>query len=386
MGYVRVTNTRSGRAAISYAFEEQSHKKGMDRVLMASGNNLDPDFAMQQMNAVWKAHGKDDGNTVQMYRIIQSFGIDELDPNNPEDIEMANKIGLEFAEEMYADKQALIVTQADGDGGKLHNHVLINSVSFVDGKSLRGKRTGFVAVAEGTNDVMRKHGFKTEPVPGSTRDKRTIGELKMAQKGEYVWKDDLKERIRQGMAHDDVTSNDEFVRHMEEIHGVGVRFRGNAEGLQGDKIKGISYDFADENGKKRTSRASKLGFDYQSDVLTGNIENNIERKEKIVSDNEDSDVIDIGMDFDADLRAMRGTKTKEKKPTRSSGTNEIAERIQARRNMDLLHDEAKEIDVQFDEQKAEDERNQRVEMEKMRQDDLKHKQEVEQIEKGNTEG
>lgn len=394
MAYTSVTRTRDGRAAIRYAFEEASHREGMDRVLASSGSNLDPNFAMQQMRDVWKAYGKDKGDYVQMYRIIQSFGLDELDPNNPEDVEMANRIGFEFAQEMYPDRQALIVTQADGKGGKLHNHVLVNSVSFVDGRSLRGKNTGFVAIAEGTNEVMRRHGFNPAPIPNGTKDKTTIAERKLAEQGEYVWKDDLKERIRQGMAHESVTGYDEYVKHMADVHGVNVRFRGNAKGVDGQKIKGISYDFTDKDGKKRTIRASRLGTDYQSDMLDKHIEQNIEKQKQ--STQEKQGVVDVGFDFEAELEKMFKPKRSRPKTTRSSVGDEIQERIEARRLqrqideahqnalIENAHIDALRENVQFDEQRAEEQRRreekERQEAEAKRLAELQAKKEREERE------
>jgi hypothetical protein len=279
MAYTRVTKTRDGRAAIRYAFEEQKKKEGMDRVLAASGSNVDPKFAMMQMKAVWDRFGKDDGKTVQMYRIIQSFGLDELDPSNPEDVEKANNIGREFAEEMYPGRQSLIVTQADGKGGKLHNHVLVNSVSFIDGKSLRDDTKEFYPIARKTNEIMRRHGMNPPELPdGKKENKRSHVERKLAAAGGYVWKDDLKERITAGMNSPLVTSEDEYVEHMRDEYGVGVRFRGSVEDDDGKKIKGmkgISYDFVDRNDGKRTAKGGTLGSRFQTGKLNACIAANI---------------------------------------------------------------------------------------------------------------
>lgn len=378
MAYTSVTRTRDGRAAIRYAFEEASHREGMDRVLASSGSNLDPNFAMQQMRDVWKAYGKDKGDYVQMYRIIQSFGLDELDPNNPEDVEMANRIGFEFAQEMYPDRQALIVTQADGKGGKLHNHVLVNSVSFVDGRSLRGKNTGFVAIAEGTNEVMRRHGFNPAPIPNGTKDKTTIAERKLAEQGEYVWKDDLKERIRQGMAHESVTSYDEYVKHMADVHGVNVRFRGNAKGLDGQKIKGISYDFTDKDGKKRTIRASRLGTDYQSDMLDKHIEQNIEKQKQ--STQEKQGVVDVGFDFDfeAELEKMFKPKRSRSKPKNNAMNDAIKRELEQLR---IERENERKRQEQAERERLEREEQERIERERkaeeQRQREEKERQEAE---------
>lgn len=278
MAYTRVTKTRDGRAAIRYAFEEQKNKDEMDRVLMASGSNVDPKFAMMQMKAVWDRFGKGDGKAVQMYRIIQSFGLDELDPNNPEDIEKANNLGREFAEEMYPGRQSLIVTQADGKGGKLHNHVLVNSVSFMDGRSLRDDTKEFYPIARKTIEIMKRHGMNPPELPDALWDKTSVLQRKQEAAGDYVWQNDLRKQIAAGMNSPFVISQDSFVEHMRDEYGVGVRFRGTDKDEKGKKMKGvigISYDFKDQNGKACVSRAYKLGRGYQVGGLNACIAANI---------------------------------------------------------------------------------------------------------------
>lgn len=306
MAYTRVTNTKSGAAAIRYAYEEPSHKAGMERVLASSGSNLDPRFAMQQMRATWDAFGKNDGKTVQMYRIVQSFGLDELDPNNPEDVAKANAIGLEFASEMYPDRQALIVTQADGEGGKLHNHILVNSVSFVDGKSLRGERTRWEHISAKSDEIIKRHGL--EPLKSKkAKNKTTIAERKLDEQGKYVWKSDLKGRIEVVLGDESVTSRDAFIERMRDDFGVDVRFRG----------KGISYSFTDDEGKKRVIRSSRLGEDYGKE----NIENVFAKNKSQQATRSSSSVIDIGIDFESELQAIRRAhkpKAKARKPKKSN--------------------------------------------------------------------
>lgn len=381
MAYTRITKTRSGKSAIRYALEESSHKEGMDRVLTASGSNLNPEFAKEQMQTTWEQFGKADGDVVQMYRIIQSFGLDELNPDNEEDVATANAIGQEFANEMYPDRQSLIVTQADGKGGKLHNHVLVNSVSFVDGRSLRGNAKEFVPIAEKTNEVMKRHGMNPPPVPKGTRNKRTMAEHQLAKAGEYVWKDDLKVRIEQGASFEGITDEESFIEHMKDVHGVGVRYRGNDKDLNDESshIKGVSYDFVGDNGKKYTSRAKELGRDFQSVALQEHFDENIELQERTARqaaqvEQVEDNVLDFGFDLDAELNAMTAPRKRSKvKPKSSSGSNEIKERIEAKKKA--------EVEAKAEAERAEQERIEQAEMEQLRQDEIKHREEVERLEK-----
>ena len=137
--------TRNGRGSIDYVLKgrKEDNKSPAERSLSIRGHNLDPSRAAEQMAAVWRNFRKDDGNTIQTYRIIQSFRDTDFDKDNYLDIEQANEIGLALAEKLYPNRQALIVTQADGKGKKVHNHIIVNSVDPVSGKSLRGIETSW---------------------------------------------------------------------------------------------------------------------------------------------------------------------------------------------------------------------------------------------------
>ena len=398
MAITRVTNTRNGASAIRYAFEEPSHKKGMDRVLAASGSNLDTNFAMQQMKATWKSHGKDNGKAVQMYRIIQSFGLDELDPNNPEDIEKANMIGLEFASEVYPDRQSLIVTQADGEGGKLHNHILVNSVGFADGKSLRGKATNWSYISDKSDEIIQRHGL--EPLEkDKSKDKETMAELKLRSKGEYVWKDDLKARIESNLDNLGVMSKESFKDSMESDYEVSVKYRG----------KGLSYSFLDDEGKQRRIRASRLGSDYELEALEERFKANLEEQEipqektEVLQDESQSnqDIEEsvlqeekvLFFDIDAELENLRGKKSSKDKPTIDSSVIEKVRQEMELEKIERLHEDAlienahhdalidnQEVDAQK-EKELEDQARIRAEKEKERMEKKKELEEKQRLQR-----
>ena len=364
MAVTRVTNTRNGRAAIRYAFEEPSHKKGMDRVLLASGSNLNTNSAMEQMIATWKSHGKDNGKSVQMYRIIQSFGLDELNPDNPEHIAIANEIGQTLASELYPDKQALIVTQADGEGGKLHNHVLVNSVGFVDGKSLRGERTGWKAISDKSDEIIQRYGLK--PIERETGAiKSTMAEIKLREKGEYVWKDDLRGRIGSTFENRDITSQDEFVEHMRDEYDVGVRFRGK---------KGVSYDFIDENGKKRTSRATALadgGVGFNQDAINELIQENLRLQQEQEQEKRSFKVDSIGFDFGAELEAMRKPKRSRSKPKNNAMSDAIRREQEQLR---IERENERKRQEQAERERLEREEQERIERERQAEEQRKQEE------------
>ena len=96
-----------------------------ERMFFVTGINCDAGRAYEQMTAVKKRFGKEDGNVA--YHAYQSFKPGEVTP------EQCHSLGLDLARELWgSDYQVLVATHLDRN--HLHNHFLINSVSFRTGK------------------------------------------------------------------------------------------------------------------------------------------------------------------------------------------------------------------------------------------------------------
>ena len=91
-----------------------------------SGVNCAPTTAREEMIAVKKRFGKESG--IVAFHGYQSFAPGECNPA------MAHEIGKKLAEELWGGQyQVLIATHLD-KANHLHNHFVVNSVSFLDGK------------------------------------------------------------------------------------------------------------------------------------------------------------------------------------------------------------------------------------------------------------
>ena len=96
-----------------------------ERSLFVSGVNTTPDTAKHKMHQTKLRYGKMDG--IVAFHAIQSFKPGEVTP------EIAHEIGKRLAKEMWGDRfEVVIATHLNKE--HLHNHFVINSVSFADGK------------------------------------------------------------------------------------------------------------------------------------------------------------------------------------------------------------------------------------------------------------
>ena len=96
--------------------------------MFVSGINCSKHNAYNEMIAVKRRFGERGKNIA--YHGYQSFAAGEVTP------EEAHQIGMETARQMWGAKyQVLVTTHLNTDN--IHNHFVINSVSFVDGKKFR---------------------------------------------------------------------------------------------------------------------------------------------------------------------------------------------------------------------------------------------------------
>ena len=90
-----------------------------------SGINCLPDTALQEMNITKREFGKTGG--ILGFHSFQSFKEGEVTPDQ------AHAIGIRLAEEMWGDRFEVVVA-THSNTNHIHNHFVINSVSFKDGK------------------------------------------------------------------------------------------------------------------------------------------------------------------------------------------------------------------------------------------------------------
>ena len=99
-----------------------------DQTMFVSGINCSKHSAYNEMIAVKRRFGERGKNIA--YHGYQSFAAGEVTP------EEAHAIGMETARKMWGARyQVVVTTHLNTDN--IHNHFVINSVSFVDGKKFR---------------------------------------------------------------------------------------------------------------------------------------------------------------------------------------------------------------------------------------------------------
>ncbi len=121
-----------------------------DNGILVSSINCSVQTAYEEMSLTKKFFHKE--NKTLGYHIIQSFKGNEVTP------EKANKIGQELAEELLGDKyQVIICTHINKEN--VHNHMILNSVSFVDGKKYHNSNEEIALMRDTSDRLCLKYGL-----------------------------------------------------------------------------------------------------------------------------------------------------------------------------------------------------------------------------------
>ena len=165
-----------------------------DEVVMqqyVSGINCTPTTARTEMMAVKKRYGKDEG--IMAFHGYQSFAPGECTPA------IAHEIGIKLAEELWGSRfQVLVATHLD-KAHHLHNHFVVNSVSFADGKRYHRTNQDYKDMRNISDRLCREYGLSVieKPKPGKSKH---YGEWRAEREGKPTYrglvKSDVDEAIQ----------------------------------------------------------------------------------------------------------------------------------------------------------------------------------------------
>jgi hypothetical protein len=160
---------------------------GMERFV--TGINCTPETAMPEMMAAKRQFGKKSGNTA--YHAYQSFTPGEATPQT------AHEIGIALARTMWGGLfQVVVATHLDR--GHLHNHFILNSVSFLDGKKYNDCKASYRLLREASDRLCREHGLSVIESPkGRGKD---YSEWSAERDGKQTWTSIVKSDVDRAIA------------------------------------------------------------------------------------------------------------------------------------------------------------------------------------------
>ena len=141
---------------LAYAKDEEK----TEQEFYVEGINCNVAIARDQFVTVKELYGKTEG--IQAYHSYLSFKETDISP------EMAQKIGMEFANEVWGKRFQVVVT-THLNTKHLHCHFVINSISFIDGKHLWGEEKAWFKFRQVADRICEKYGLYYDPNPNRSK-------------------------------------------------------------------------------------------------------------------------------------------------------------------------------------------------------------------------
>lgn len=271
MGYTKVTYSHNGADSLAY-LEGRGHNGHEKRNIHCTGVNMLSSEVVPysaQMRKHWKRADK--RMKIELIRVTQSFSKEELDPSKAEDILKAHEIGLATGKQLAGkDRQFVCATQIDGKSGLIHSHIMINNVDTVKHKCIAERMTHEHVKQVSDREIERANVTLDYGEKHDTSYTQT--ERNRKQNNKYVWKDDLRDRIRSAM--EDSTNFKEFEQALG-FCGVSLR-KGKHLTYTLDDVSEYIKSEGKQPKRKLSGRAKSLGeeFDegYVKKVFAQNIQ------------------------------------------------------------------------------------------------------------------
>lgn len=134
-----------------HVIDYATNKDKTDNGKYVSGINCLPQTAYREMSIIKKQYNKTNG--ILGFHAYQSFSGYEVSSDE------AHEIGIRLAEELWGDRFQVIVT-THLNTKNIHNHFVINSVSFVDGKKYYDSKKTYALMRKTSDNICQDYGLR----------------------------------------------------------------------------------------------------------------------------------------------------------------------------------------------------------------------------------
>lgn len=181
-----------------------------EKQFYTTGINCEVKDAVKQMQFVKTIYGKENG--ILAFHAYQSFNEGEVTPG------IAHEIGVKLANEMWGDVVSIHLNTQH-----LHNHFVINSVSFKDGKKYYSNLTNTALLRKTLDEICEEYGLSVlkEKTCKSGIDFENFYKKSMKESEYYKF---AKENIDYVIEHS--WTYQEFIKKLKDM-GYEVYFRTN---------------------------------------------------------------------------------------------------------------------------------------------------------------
>ena len=228
-----------------------------------TGINCEPAHAAESFHQTKRAYQKLDG--VLAFHAIQSFKPGECDGQT------CHEIGVELAKQMWGDRfEVVVCTHLDKEHP--HNHFVVNSVSYVDGKKFDNNRKDYERFSSLSDNLAKQHGLSVITNPKGS------GKHYAEWKTDKEYKPTLRSSIKEDIDYVISTSNSfrEFEINLRKMgyeikHGkhLAVKAPNGQRFIRLYKLSNTE-DYSEDAIRERILENSRVHFEpfYSPDIPT----------------------------------------------------------------------------------------------------------------------
>ena len=237
-----ITKTHPIKSTLKAAIEYILNPEKTDGKLLASSFGCGMETA--DIEFAWTRETAGERGTHLGRHLIQSFAVGETSP------EEAHKIGMELAEKILGGKYEYVLT-THTDKGHLHNHLIFNSVSFIDYKKYHSNKQSYHFIRRTSDAICKEHGLSVIE-PG--QDKGKSYKEYTAEKQGTSYKAKLKFAV------------DTLIPQVKDFEELLARLE-----QAGYEVKRGKYVSFRAPGQERFTRAQTLGVAYAEEAIAERI-------------------------------------------------------------------------------------------------------------------
>ena len=238
---------------VEYAADEMK----TERRSYVSCLNCREDTAAAQFMEAKRLWGKSGGRVC--YHGYQSFKADEVTA------ETAHEIGVRLAEELWGGRFEVVVA-THCNTGHYHNHFVINSVSWADGKKFYNSPADYARMREVSDRLCREYAISV--IENPSRQTKNYAEWQAERDGKPTYRGAIRADIDRAIRAS--TTERDFLRVLGEM-GYQVK-------THGKDGKPLKYPALKPPDAKGYFRFHKLGEGYTLEEIRGRILRNIHKQ------------------------------------------------------------------------------------------------------------
>lgn len=244
---------KSVKTVIDYTAKDS--KKEKDDTLFFGINCADnPVIAAYQMQQTKAYYNKMNGRQYKHY--VLSFADNEINVNN------AKSYAKELAEKCFGDKfEVAVGIHINSAGAKIHAHIVVNSVSFVDGKKLHLSKKDLENFKAFNDKLAKKYGL--EVIDRSRDAVKARGRPQMYSQSEY--QQFTKQTKESWLAQCAVAIHNTLKNKPKDFDDFTQQMQ--AKGWRA-QVRGKNITFVNIDDKNKKVRANTLARKINNDSLT----------------------------------------------------------------------------------------------------------------------